>query len=275
MSTPPKLDTTENIVHQFEIDYHACSEEIVDSIFNCVAHKTDFIKREGHRPSLCPQWEGGQPILDARESLLYRLGSLVWHVRMIYEQQHKFSHIISELKISGQNFEDKVNDANSVMSYLMDNVIFNSISVFDYLSFLIYQLDFPEHRGEKTWSKLLNRKQLLKLEHPELATLLETVNNDWVYKLSRLRGSIIHVNAEISNSKITTNFTPNSIEHSFEYFMPDSVIKALPIFGNCSIIGVYAGTALIALHTVNRVRLIIELIGKLEYECVYNPFSNT
>jgi len=266
MSDSEVLDTTEKIRKRLEIEYHICDRTLTDSVLNCLGYKTSYNRTEGRKPSICPQWKHFHPIIDLRESLRYRLGSLIWHCRQFSKYQQEYAERISKLKLNGKDYHNETRDAYYIASYILDDVVFCSVSSFDYFAQLIYKINHPEKRGKKFWSNLVAHCDF---EDPELSNLIKKTNDELVRSLSRLRGRSIHTQADIGALKQTESFDLRGITHTFEYLMPQEALRRLPFFDETKEFPIEPGAYLIALHTIIGIRKILIQLGRYEYACVF------
>lgn len=264
------LDSTEKINKRLENEYLLCDKNLTDSIFSCIGYKTSQVRPEGRKPSVCPQWEDFHPIIELRESLKYRLGSLIWHCRQLPSHQHEYAEKISRLKIEGNDSHNEARDACYIASYMLDDVVFCAASVFDYLAQLIFKINRPKMRGKKLWGNLVLHRDF---EDPELSGIIKKAHSELVHGLSRLRGRSIHIKADIGFLNETETYDLAGITHSFDYAMPKEALNRLPFFDETRDYPIEPGAYLIALHTIMRVREILIQLEKFEYACVYFPFG--
>ena len=111
MSDEGVLDSTEKIRDRLEHEYHIVGRFLMDKILKCLGYKTTSHRPENRNPSVCPQWEHFHAVIDLRESLGYRLGSLIWHCRQFPQLQKEHVEKISELRIRGKDHHNEMRDA--------------------------------------------------------------------------------------------------------------------------------------------------------------------
>lgn len=272
MTDSADLNTTENISKRLEIEYHNCSREIHDSVINCLAYKTTEHRPENRKPSICPQWEHFHSVIELKESLNYRVGSLIWHCRQFPRHQKEFAETISELKIKRKDHHSETRDAYYTASYILDDIVFCSVSVFDYLAQLIYKINHPEKKGKKYWNELAKHRDY---EDPKLAELIKKTHYDYVHSLSRLRGRSIHTQADIGGLQVDETYNSKGITHTFDFLMPEEALRFLPFFSEDKRFSIEPGAYLIALHTLVSVRDILVQLGCYKYTCVYDPLKKS
>lgn len=261
------LDAAEKIRKQLDSEHHSFFQVLMESTLNCLAYKTNADRPEGRKPSIRVQWEHFHEVIDLRESLNYRVGSLIWHCSQFHSHQIRHAKNISELKINGKVHHNEMRDANFVLSYLFDDVVFCAVSAFDYLAHLIFKMNHPKKRGKKYWNELVKVRNF---EDPLLGEMIRLINNDFVKKLSGLRGRSIHTQADVGSLEVKESYNLEGVTHSFIFLMPEEAIRLLPIFNEeDKDTSIDSGANLIALHTIANIRDVLEKIGDFEYECLY------
>ncbi len=266
------LDSTEKIRNRLESEYQLIGEILMKETMKCLGYKTSQGRPENRNPSVCPQWEHFHPIIESRESLIYRISSLIWHCRQFNEYQQNCARKISELKINGKDHHNEMRDAYYTVSYLFDDVVFGAASVFDYLAQLIFRLNFPTKRGQKFWNDLVKERNH---EDPELGVIVSKTNKDFANKLARLRGRSIHTQADIAGLELSEQFNGTGVLHTFNFTMPKEALKITSIFDSeKKDFPIEPGAYLLALQTIVSVRDIVIQLGSYKYECKYRPFSS-
>jgi len=269
MSDDGTIKSTPEARERLEIEYKIFNRFLFEKTSNCLAYKTDFLRSSDSEPSVCPQWQHFHKAINSRDSLGYRVGALIWHCRQ-FPDHHKFhTEKISELIVRGQEHFNESMHASNIASFLFDDVIFCAVSVFDYLSQLIFRHNYPTRKGRKLWSDLVKIKDH---EDEKLGEMIQSVNGSFVKGLSRLRGRSIHEEANVGHLECNEFFDEGGITHSFNFAMPDEAMKLVSIFSaSHKSFSIEPGAYLIALHTIFSVRNILDQLGSYEYECVYNP----
>lgn len=235
----------------------------------CLGYKTSQNRSGNHIPSVCPQWEHFHSVIESRDSLGYRLGSLFWHCKQFPHYQTEHASKISELRIKGKDYHNELRDAYYTVSYLFDDIVFCSASVFDYLAQVIFRLNFPERRGRKFWNDLVKEKFH---EDRTLGDLIAKIDSDYTKRLSRLRGRSIHTQADIGGLKFMEQFNRSGVSHIFNFTIPQEAAKILPILNlEREDFPIEPGAYLIALQTIASVRDVLIKLGSYEYECQYHP----
>jgi hypothetical protein len=263
------LNNTESIKKRLEVEYQIFNQFLFEKLSNCLGYKTDFLRPEGRRPSICPQWEHFHSVIESRESLSYRVSSLLWHC-MQFPDHHKV-HVekISKLWIEDKEHHNETRHAVNMASFLFDDVVFCAVSVFDYLAQLIFRLNFPSKTGQKFWSNLEKERNH---EDKSLGELIKQIHYEFVKGLSKLRGRSIHTMADSGGIELKEYFHTDGVTHSFNFTIPKQARKQIPIFAEVGDdFPIEPGSYLIAVHTIFYVNKILDKLGSYEYKCQYDP----
>lgn len=268
-----EADSTENYVANFYASYKLSYEEINSCTRHCVAWRT--ADQSSGRPQLIGGgWPPAQDIYRARDSLNYRISSLSWHMKTLYDTQSIEAQKISESEINRVTDPNISNHALMRIGYVFDNIVFNSVSAFDYLAKYICRVHFPAVRGSQLeWRKLRLKNALLKLEDKQLSGLIEQIDLEWFRPLDRLRGDIIHDGAEIGDMQFSEQYNSDRITHTFEFNMPKKATELLPIFEDNTTIAVEPGAAMIMLQTLQYTRQIIKQMSEFKYRNLHDPLQ--
>jgi hypothetical protein len=109
--------------------------------------------------------------------------------------------------------------------FLFDSIIFNTISIFDYLGCMInYIMEKNKDKWEKTWSRLEHiARTNAKFNSTSLGRKILSMNNEWVGKLNEYRAELIHYQTE----NLASNETYNSKECSLDILViaPSQLLK--------------------------------------------------
>jgi hypothetical protein len=91
--------------------------------------------------------------------------------------------------------------------YLFDSIMFNSLSMLDYLACLINLIiEKNKHNWKKTWPSLENYiRNNPQLSKTKLGIKIIEVNKDWISKLNEYRAELIHYQSENLGSKQSFN----------------------------------------------------------------------
>jgi len=166
---------------------------------------------------------------DIRDSITLRLDSVLFHYK-----------ILDSIYSPGQKLVDRDFSPINYMTvsmhqkFLFDSIIFNSISVFDYLSCLItYIREKNKDNWRKTWTSLENFARGHKaFKQSSLGTKIIAVNRDWVNVLNDYRSELIHYNSDHLPSSESYNVIEGTVEilvlapaQLKKYFKPLSELK--------------------------------------------------
>lgn len=196
----------------------------------------------------------------------------MWHCWQLPKHHKEYAKKISELRVSGEEHHNEMRDAYFVASYLLDDVVFCSVSAFDYLAQLVFKLNFPERKGKKYWAELV---KVDNHEDERLGEIIKATDDGFVYGLSRLRGRSIHARADVGGIELKEYFSEDGVTHTFNFTMPEEAMKLVSIFDTeRNDFPIEPGSYLIALHSLVALRNILDRLGSFEYRCLYHPFGS-
>jgi hypothetical protein len=137
-----------------------------------------------------------------RDSISLRTESLIFHYKMLNSIHNPSTKIVTD-----QIFHLNIDLIPIYQKYLFDSIIFNSLSMIDYLSCLInLVIEKNKDKWKRTWHSLenhiRNNPQLCKTK---LGIKIIEINKDWVSKLNEYRAELIHYQSESLSSKQSFN----------------------------------------------------------------------
>jgi hypothetical protein len=131
------------------------------------------------------------PAIILRDSLLFRAGSLGYHVDLLRRQFHAyFARAHAPQAILGS--QDILYSARQDITYLTDDVLFNSISLLDYVgNFVGFAL--TKNRSTWKWNGIVKAGRDPRNPLSVKAAVALAVSYDqWIDKLQEVRSTIIH-----------------------------------------------------------------------------------
>jgi hypothetical protein len=166
-------------------------------------------------------------LLQLRDSVIYRANSLRFHINLLEAIIKGHSDDLKKDNFGGKSRGITVHDVSEQSMYLFDDLVFNSISLYDYFSgFIGYILD-GEHGKKADWDKIVkicydvqnvHKTNFAKKVH-HLRTFKDKVievDKNRVKKLMSYRGILYHNKNDIAHSTGTQNLLDT--EKSF-YFV--------------------------------------------------------
>ena len=133
-----------------------------------------------------------------RDSISIRLNSLIFHYKVL-NSIHNPSN-----KVETRELFPWVTDLIPInQKYLFDSIIFNAISMFDYLACMInLVIERNKDKWERTWTSLENSaRNKNPLKASRLGQKIVEVNKDWVNNLNEYRSELIHYQTENLGAK--------------------------------------------------------------------------
>jgi hypothetical protein len=135
-----------------------------------------------------------------RDSITLRIDSIIFHYKILNSV-----HNPSKKIITNDFFSLSMDIIPIQQKYLFDSIIFNCISLYDYLASMINLIiEKSKDNWKKTWSSLENyargNDQFIKTK---LGLKIIEVNKDWVNNLNEYRSELIHYQTENLGSRKT------------------------------------------------------------------------
>jgi len=164
-----------------------------------------------------------------RDSMLYRAQSVGYHIDLIKTQFASLSD--QGLKRLGTHPQDKtfLFNGRQFLTFLSDDILFNAISMLDYLGNLVGFILAPPSTKLK-WNGVV--KSCLDhsnaLHNTDVANTIITLHREWIDKLHYVRSRIIHERMALGNGKRTISFPSGSgLALTLFFEMPPTVVKRL------------------------------------------------
>jgi hypothetical protein len=140
-------------------------------------------------PGILPK--GDHPINQVRESLFYRVQAITYHVNILINQRRSINNEIIEHFKNGEANPISVERLIIHQYYLFDDIIFNLLSMFDYISGMIgYMFDNKYHKWNSLVRSARNSKTAIGRE--AFAEGIVKLHSSWVDALLNFRSDIIH-----------------------------------------------------------------------------------
>lgn len=173
-------------------------------------------------------------IFRCRDSVGYRAGAILWHVHGINLQRElvreRFKSFAESMRAWSSSDPREWWAFNEQQFYRFDDVIFNIMSMLDYLANLV---GASRRNGKKfLWTALVEhcRKSQVATQ-AKLARLIVTTHDSWVEPVNRFRGELIHQNASEQKAQQVLHHMERTV--SWEVWLPDDLKRGLPgIFGD-------------------------------------------
>jgi hypothetical protein len=139
-----------------------------------------------------------------RDSISYRATSVVWHLTVLSrarEDARRRLNTSAAAALEGTSSPMAALNFMRSQFFLFDDVVFNTLSLYDYLSRLIGAVRrFPT--GRQLWAEMVKdcRKKPSRIP-PRVAELVIQTHETWVNELDRFRGQAIHEEAKLGRGQ--------------------------------------------------------------------------
>lgn len=135
-------------------------------------------------------------VLGLRSSLLFRLGSLIFHYEYLVNHKKQYLSAINEKPGLSNETHHIAHSATNTQTIIFDDLIFNSVSVFDYLGYFISVLTYGIHK-KWTWNKLYKatKNDESKISNSIFKEKLVKVHSEFIDNLYEFRSELIHYQA--------------------------------------------------------------------------------
>jgi hypothetical protein len=171
-----------------------------------------------------------QRVFTLRDSLLFRAGSLVWHLegmreyRTRVEQRFK-ADLVAALEAVTEPLE--IRRYQRRQFFLFDDVVFNTLSFYDYLGNLISVSRLGGRKG--LWETVVKQCRCTPSRaDPALAHLVVRTNDAWVGVLDQFRDDVIHYEARLGEGEAT--FDEDTRVAEWRVWVPEPLKAKLALF---------------------------------------------
>jgi hypothetical protein len=164
--------------------------------------------------------------LDLRNSVLYRFESLAYHMDLIKHREDQCFH-----QFKDDIFRDDrvaiVRMASRDMKFLLDDVVFSTISLFDYFGNAIGFVLLGKRRQNIKWKGVLERSASKKLPTYQTVSRTRELNDEWIGGLTKYRHSLIHVASDESGGKLRHDITRDQALLYIRITAPTALIEEI------------------------------------------------
>jgi len=154
-----------------------------------------IVDREGN---LAAKTNLTDEIFLLRDSVLYRLSALGWHIHTICKQHEQ---IENAFKKDPQGHI--LIYSNNIQSFSFDDFIFNLVSLYDYYANLLAYVFIGQNKKKMGWNSF--SRACMDKSNPiskiDFAPIIAAHENEWVKRLQEFRAEIIHYNLNQGKSR--------------------------------------------------------------------------
>jgi hypothetical protein len=136
-------------------------------------------------------------VLRLRDATIYRAWSLLWHASTLYARRqatwrHFEENIVASIETSASGDPGPFQRHMQQQFFLLDDVVFNAVSLYDYLGNLIGVTRF--NGRTLLWTDVVEMcgKTPCPLTGEGLPQLITEANSHWIAQVGRFRGTLIH-----------------------------------------------------------------------------------
>ncbi|MBI5661260.1 MAG: hypothetical protein HZC46_03835 [Ignavibacterium album] len=140
--------------------------------------------------------------MTIRNSIQYRLNSILFHYTQLLDIQIRFQERIDEDPYDIEKCVKWMVLGGEQQYALFDSIIFHIVSLFDYLACLINYSCSGKFESKLKWNSIIKTSfdQNSFLLNSELKTILQKWNNEFVDTLYNHRSDLIHYNMDLGNT---------------------------------------------------------------------------
>lgn len=190
-----------------------------EAFVQCSSYLGNSERIEGKQPPIPLDWKGTSRLIAARDGLNYRVEALVWHIGILQREKTILEKSIEESWFDEHRCFNIRIQAQRQLGYLLDDVVFNAMSSFDYLSEFVFAAHFPGLRGDKRWNKVIQNIQ--KITDKALCECLANAEAELVKALNKYRGHVIHNQPEMGDHRLKTSFGSDGVNHTHDMKLPE------------------------------------------------------
>lgn len=205
-------------IKAYGVEAQKFNTEVIGLVLNVIAD------REGN---IAAKTNFTKDVYLLRDSILYRLSSLGWHIHTIRKQH---TYIENSFKLDPQGHI--LIYSNNIQSFSFDDFIFNLISLYDYYANLLSYIFISQNKRQIMWNGF--SRACMDKNNPvsklSFSSSVANHENEWVKRLQTFRAEVIHYNLNQSKArqKITWKEGEN-VEFKVMFSVPEKLSKKLKL----------------------------------------------
>ncbi len=197
-----------------------------------------------------------------RDSMLYRAESVGYHIDLLKWQFAAFTQQSQSMNAPGASLH--LLGFRKILTFLSDDILFNSISMLDYVGNLIgCTLSGPNNQRLK-WNGVVKaaRDKINPLSARAAAKTMLALHKEWIDKLHGARSEIIHERITLGDGGRTITFPEGTrLLSTLSFEMPSTVVKRLaflPTFADTEgRVQLVVGAEQIALRAIDAAKVVM------------------
>lgn len=166
-----------------------------------------------------------QRLVDLRNSVLYRFESLAYHVDLIRRREQQCFSAFQEDPFRRDGLE-VVRWGSRDMKFLLDDIVFSAISLFDYFGNLTGFALLDEASRNIKWNGVL-KWPASDVAQPGTVLRSRGLNDEWIDGLAMYRNSLIHASSDTSGGAKTHRFGGGMATTEIRITAPRALIERI------------------------------------------------
>ncbi len=198
----------------------------------------------------------GTEIHKRKNALLYRCHSTAWHLSLVENLMAAAEHIARDPKNNSELhilLRYKLDEA----AFLFDDVIFNLISMFDYLVALLGLIITGNRDEWYKWNQLVKVLRENDKGFPMSSKNIIEIHNNWVDKIAGYRSGIYHRKTDRGSAEFVDDFVQGG--STIRFFIPKQACKCIPIFKDKEHIDLATGLQQLLNHSLQMQYQVLEI----------------
>lgn len=157
--------------------------------------------------------EKNKRFMNIRNSIQYRLSSILFHFTLLLDIQMSFQDRLDENPFDKEESIKYLILGGEQQYALFDSIVFHIVSLFDYLACLISYSCSGKYESKLKWNGLIKTSFDFNsyLSNSRLKEILQKWNNEFVDTLYNHRSDIIHYNMDFGNTGLYIDPIKNKV----------------------------------------------------------------
>lgn len=236
------------IARSFEVALVGCCQGYV---MKALGHLGD--NRAGH-------------VWAVRDSIIYRSWAINWHFELLCNQGNSLNRDLRKRVQEALSSPEPLVHARVKQFFVFDDLVFNIISLFDYMGNLLGFFYTKGVNRRLKWNGAFSASK--DSSHPlgkaAVAGLIQCNHKEWVNKLQEVRSDLAHFKMNLGQATQRFSFKESQIEAGFHITLPPKLVTQLPflIEGADLEVGLTEGAARLATRALQSGEEILSCLTK-------------
>jgi hypothetical protein len=174
--------------------------------------------------------KGADQVWPVRDSIIYRGWAINWHFELLCNQRDSLNRELRGRIQEALYSPEPLIHARAKQFFVFDDLIFNVISLFDYIGNLIGFIYLGGSKLRLKWNGAFNAASDASnpVSRAAVAELIRRNHKDWLNNLQAVRSDLTHFKMNLGRATQNINFKASDIETAFHITLPPSLITQLP-----------------------------------------------